>query len=280
MPSVIFQDLSVAEILARDLRGEDSGLGKVKFEDEAAGEFFACLGDERADKGEAIRAAVEGRAWLAEDFALEGWDLRARDVWEICDDEVDGGGYFREKVAFHEGDAPGQAEPRGVFAGDGEGGVGNIERGETGLRKCGGERERDAAAAGADIHDVAALPRAGVAFSPRDEQLAKLFGLGPRDEGAVVAEECVAEEFRGAEDVLERFAGGAAFDEFAEGREFRLAKGAIEFEVELHALFPKHMRKEMLDVQARAFDVIPGEVISGRGDHFEDGLHVSIAARD
>ena len=93
------------------------------------------------------------------------------------------------------------------------------------------------------------------------------------DEGALVAEEDAAVEVHRAEEMLERLAGGAAFHEDAEGVEFALAEGAVEFEVEVDALFlAKDVGEEPLGIEAGALDAVLIEVAGGGCDDVLDGF--------
>jgi hypothetical protein len=73
---------------------------------------------------------------------------------------------------------------------------------------------------------------------------------------------------------LEGFSGGASFDEFAERGENGLAEGAIELGVEFHStLFPEGVSEQVLDVEARTFDLVFREVAGGGLDDFENRFH-------
>ena len=81
------------------------------------------------------------------------------------------------------------------------------------------------------------------------------------------------EKLHRSEQVLERFASGAAFHKFTQWCEFAFSELAVEFEIQLHPLFREHVGEQMFDVQSRALHLVFCEVISRGGDDFEDGLH-------
>ena len=71
--------------------------------------------------------------------------------------------------------------------------------------------------------------------------------------------------------MLQRFALAAADDEFAEGGEFGVGKGALEVQVELHAGHFQQVGEEEFHLQARRVHAFFGEEIGALGDDFEDG---------
>ncbi len=106
-----------------------------------------------------------------------------------------------------------------------------------------------------------------------EELLAELLGLGSRHERALVADKSVAEEFDGAEQMLQRLADAAAADEFPKRLQFRRGERPLKLEVEVHALQLQHMSQQVLNVEPRLLNTMLLEVASGGLDDFEDGFH-------
>jgi hypothetical protein len=77
-------------------------------------------------------------------------------------------------------------------------------------------------------------------------------------------------EFGGAENVLQRFAGAAAFDEVAQRGTFGFGEGAVELEVEFHALETERVGEKMLGIEARVFHAAVGEVALGAAEDFQE----------
>jgi hypothetical protein len=71
--------------------------------------------------------------------------------------------------------------------------------------------------------------------------------------------------------VLQRFAGGAALDEFAQAVGFRRRQHAPEIEIQLHARELELMREEQLGVEARRLDALFAEEIRAFLNRFENG---------
>lgn len=244
-------------------------LSSPNLEDHAAArqEMGACLVQEGADDACAIGAAVEGGERVAPDLAGEGRDFAGGDVGEIRDDEAVLAGEGGEEVAVDKSDTVRKAELGGVFGGEGEGIGRDVDGIDGGGWPLGGEGEGDDAAAGAGIEDGCGLESEG------EEELDQVLGLRPGDEGAGIAEEGASMELDGAEEMLERLAGGAAFHQVAQGVEFAFAEGAVKFEVEVDAFFPEHVGEQMFGVQARAFNAMLLKITGGGGDDFLHVLH-------
>jgi len=79
-------------------------------------------------------------------------------------------------------------------------------------------------------------------------------------------------EFDGAQQVLERFAGGPAFHQIAQGVEFAVAQGAVEFEVKVDAFFPQDVGEQKLRIEPRALDTVFLKVTGGGRDDLLDRL--------
>ena len=92
--------------------------------------------------------------------------------------------------------------------------MGDIDGVHRGLGPNGCERERDDAATGSDVGEASGWVFCEVWVVA--EEADEFFGFGAWDEGPRIAAEGFSEEIDCAEEMLEGFAGGAAFDEFAE----------------------------------------------------------------
>ncbi len=236
--------------------------------DGAAGqEMLAGLVQEGADDDGAVRAAIEGGERVAPDLPGEGGDFPGRDVGEVRDDEGVPAGNGGEEIALEEADAVREAEPGRILGGKGERIRGDIDGIDGGIRPLGGEGEADDAAACAYIEDGRGFGGEG------EEELDQVLGLRARDEGACVAEEDAAMELDGAKEVLEGLAGGPALHQAAQGVEFAVAEGAVEFEVEIDALFAQDVGEEELGIEARTFNLVFAQVTGGGGDDFLHGFH-------
>src|SRR5450432_881579 len=135
-------------------------------------------------------------------------------------------------MTLHEMDSVCNPEAVCIFASQGEGIRGEIDRMQFRRGKTGREREHDNTAAGPDIEDARILRPGEVA-----QIFDQLLGFGARDERAFVADKDMVGEFDRPQKMLERLALAAAPNEFAQGREFRLGERALEVEVKLDA-FP------------------------------------------
>jgi hypothetical protein len=215
--------------VAKFARGQEVvnciGLAGTDFEQEAAagGETRGGGVDEAADEVESVGAAVKGRGGIVADFGGEGRDFVRRDVREIGEEEVEFDPAGWEEIGLVESDAVGQIVAVGVGGGEGEGvgrGVGGVEGGG---RKFESDGEHYDTAAGADVEEGGRVELLGEFEGEFDE----LFGLGAGDEGSLVGGEGASVEFGGAEDVLEGFAGAAAFDEVAQRGALGFGKRAV-----------------------------------------------------
>ena len=94
-----------------------------------------------------------------------------------------------------------------------------------------GQTERDHAAARPDIQNF------GFRISDFGfEELDELLCFRPRNQRAFVAKKRLPAKFHRAEQMLERLALPAAPDQFAQRRQLRFAKNALELEIKLDAL--------------------------------------------
>jgi hypothetical protein len=136
----------------------------------------------------------------------------------------------------------------------------------------GGEGEGDDAAPCADVSDAGGRVAGEVRVIA--EEADEFFGFWAWDECAGVATKGFSEKIDGAEEVLEWFSGGAAFDEFAKWGEDRFAEGSIELGVEFHStFFAEGVSEKVFDVEARTFDLVFREVAGGGLDDFENRFH-------
>ena len=238
-------------LVVADLQGEPSA------------EMQRGLRDEALEQLQPARAAIQRGERIVADFAGELRDFGGVDVGEVRDDEAELAGDLREKIAAGKADALREAEPRGVFARQRQRGVGKVHRLYLRVRPLRGERERDHAAARADIEHA-------LRFARREHDLAELLRLRARDERAFVAEERASVKLRGAEQMLERLARGAAFDQRAERLQLLIGERPVELQVQLHPFLPEHMGEQVLDVQARAFHAV---LLKKRGRRLDDIEH-------
>lgn len=221
-------------------------------------------GGEAAEGIEAVGAAAEGDGGIMADFGGEGGDFGIGEVGEVGDNGV--GSKGTEEVGFKKFDADGGGVGGLVAAGEGQGIGGNLGGGDAPGGQGGGEGEGDGTGAGADVGEVAG----GKGTQGLDGQLDEHFGFGAGDEGLGAAGEGEAEEAGVAEDVLEGFALGAAFDQGAEGIEFGGGEDAFELEVELHPGEVEDVGEEGFDLEAGGGDALAGEVVGGAVDQVEE----------
>ena len=146
---------------------------------------------------------------------------------------------------MHEGDAGGKAEGVGVAAGDSEGGLGNIGGEDFRLWQLARQRQRDAASAGADIHD------AGVGFHQAladdgERGFDHVLGFRARDEDARLNLKRHAPELLPTGEVLRGRAGRAALKQMAVGallleREFGFGMGIKKSAVAVQDVHEQHL---------------------------------------
>ncbi len=237
---------------------------------EQSAQMPRCVCDEALDECEPVRAAIQREHRIAPHFARECGDRGGVDVRKIRDDELEFARDAFEQIAFCKSDAFRESEPRGIFARQRERIVGNIHRLHARLRPRCGERERDHAASGAHIQDAI-----GRRFL--QQQLAKLLRLRPWDQCAFVAKESAPEELDRPEQMLQRFARRPALHQPAEWLQHTIFERAVEFHVQIHPLFPEHVREQVLDVQPRTFDAAFLQIGRRRLDDFEHGFHGTAA---
>lgn len=248
--------------------GDGCSLIVADFEgDEGTGvEMGQGFGEEAFDDAEAVGAAVEGEDGIALDLGAERFDLRAGDVRQIGNDEIEGAGDFFEEVAAEELGV--HVETRGVEAGEVEGVLADVGEDDFAEGPGFGEAEADAAGAGGHVEHA---DRRGAEFfeGEFDEGLS----LGAWDESAVVADDFVTAEFDAAEEVLQGFAFATTAEEFAEGDQTGLGDGFVEAEVEIESAATKDVREEVLHVEPGFLDFTFLQVGGAGLEDFEEGLH-------
>ena len=120
---------------------------------------------------------------------------------------------------------------------------------DLGRRTVRRERKRDAAGAGAEVEHGGlrrcVLPQRG------ESEFQEGLGLGPRDERVGADGDFQAEEGRAADEVLERFAFGAALHKRTEGGEFCFRQHAVVLKIKLEPGQFQDVGQEQLDLQAR-----------------------------
>jgi hypothetical protein len=125
-------------------------------------------------------------------LTAERGDLGTRDVGQIRDNEIEGAGDFFKEIAAHRLDRGGGGDAGDVEPGEIEGVLADISEKGGG---AGGEGQRDAEAAGAGAY----IEKAG-RFGPGEtfeDDFDEVFGLRPRYEATVVADEFVIAELDG-----------------------------------------------------------------------------------
>lgn len=237
-------------------RGELRVLAEAEFQGEqaAGAERGVGLRDEAAVDVEAIGAGEEGGVGFeVADFALQGRGVRLRDVGRVGDDGVEGmcgGGQRGEEIGLQERQARGIAEARGVALGDGEGGGGEVRRGDGGVGKVRGDGEGDGSGAGADVEEAHWRSGFGEAASPGEDGFDEELGFGARDQDRGRDVEVEAVKLLVADDVLERLAGGAAGDETVEGGELVCAERGFGVGEEPGAVLAEQVEQQGFGVAA------------------------------
>lgn len=259
--------VEVAEFRAAS--GDWRALIMADFEgDEGIGiEVRQSIGEEAFDDAKTVGAAVEGEDGIAFDLGAERLDLGGGDVGQIGDDEIKGAGDFFEEVAAQELDVG--AEARGVEAGEVEGVLADVSEDDFTQGPGFGETEADAAGAGGHVEHT--RWRYGKLF---EDELNESFGLRTRDEGAVVADELMAAELDGAEEVLKRLPFPTTAQEVAQSGQMRLGHGFVEAEVEIEPAAAEDVRKEVLHVEPSFLDLAFLQIGAARLEDFEKLFHV------
>ena len=147
----------------------------------------------------------------------------AGDVRRVRDHEIDGAADRVEQVAADEADAVGDAMAGGVPRRDGERRRRDVRRDDAGVGELARERDREAAAAGADVED----PRRPVVPAQGARRLDDQLAFGARDEDVGGDFEVQSPELTVAGDEGHRLAARSPIDERriagGEGRRRRLA---------------------------------------------------------
>ena len=112
--------------------------------------------------------------------------------------------------------------------------------------------------------------------SHRQNELHQLLGLRPRNQRPRIRGEGVSEKLDSAEKVLKWPPLPALPDKIAQGGAFSLSQRTLELQVKLDPVFLfKDMSQQMLRIQARAFDTLPGQVVGRGGEDLKDGHWLS-----
>ena len=208
--------------------------------------------------------------FVADHFGLGGLHLTFSQVGGVADDEVETHAYGQwvEPTAFEEGYPPPQAKRLRVFGGQSEGFRALIHGGDFSVPVFEGQSQGQRPTAGAQIEDT--LRR----FSqPPDGVVDQLLRLMTRDESAGVDFKREPIELRRADDVLQRLAGGAAFDQRAQGVELGLREWTIQVQIEIEALQPERVRDEDVCIELRVRHPFLGKKGLGARFDFSDGQH-------
>src|ERR1700737_5288426 len=70
--------------------------------------------------------------------------------------------------------------------------------------------------------------------------------------------------------MLKRLALRAPFDQIAQRHQFRVVKRALEFEIKIHSCPPERVSEQMLSIQPRIVDLVPGEIRGRRLQYFQE----------
>jgi hypothetical protein len=236
-------------------------------------------GDQTAIDGKTVVPGEErGVGLVVADFRGEGGGVGEGDVGWVAGDEVEGQGIGNreqgiglrcreggEQVGLYERDAVGEVEGCGVFAGNVEGGGGDVDGRDFRGGQMRGERERDGARAGANVENAQCV---GLCGGPGDGGFDEVFGFGARDEGVWRDAEGQAVELLLAGEVLQGFVRGAAVGEFVEALEL----GGGEFGIGVGEE-PGAVAVE--EVECEGFGVAAGDGVCGGGEGFAERHGVS-----
>ena len=231
-------------------------------------QIFSSPGGEETVKLEAIGAAIQGQAGVViANLGLKRRDFGGSDVRWIGNDEIEAGGIGQrfEAIAADKFDAIEDGVFPSIVAGDIEGGLGEVQRGNMGSGAVTGDGDGKAAASGAEIENSRRTAFVGKVPGVFGELLS--LGAGNQDIGS--DGEFKAAEIGGAEQMLEWFAQTAAADEFTVGGEVRFGKLAFEIEVEFHPGKLQDVSEKQFGLKARRIHSFFGEEFRASLDGFE-----------
>jgi len=228
-----------------------------------------------ADHCQAVRPAVQGEPRIPPDLGGEARNVTRCDVRKIGDHRPERTRNRLEEIALNKPDPAGERVSRGILTGQDQGLRGEIDADHLDVRKEERQRKGNDARAGADIHQRACQPAPGEA---RTHPFHQFFRLRPGDQRTRITRERSSAKLRGAEQMLEWLPRRAAPQQVAQGRELRLAERAVEFQIEIEPSFSKHLREEMLGVEAGTFGPASAQPFGGGLEHFEERLHASSPA--
>lgn len=229
-------------------------------------EMRQSIAEEAFDDAETVGATVKSEDGIAFDLGAERLDLGVGDVRKVGDDEIEAAGDFFEEVAAQELDVG--AEARCIQAGEVEGVFADVSEDDFTQGPGFGETEADAAGAGGHVEH--SRWRCGELF---EDELNESFGLRTRDEGAVVADELVAAELDGAEEVLKRLPFPSTAQEVAQSSQMRLGHGFVEAEVEIEPTAAEDVGKEVLHVESSFLDLAFLQIGGAGLEDFEKLFH-------
>ncbi len=133
-----------------------------------------------------------------------------------------------------------------------------------------GDCHGDASAAGANIGDAQGALRR-VFFDPIDAFGDDVFGFVARDKGRIVDQEGQGEEFLFSDEVGDRFAFGASFDQITKDGFDGFGGFFVEGSIEVDALAVSRVGQEDFGVESRGARSVFFQVVGGPLEHTEDG---------
>ena len=133
-----------------------------------------------------------------------------------------------------------------------------------------GDCHGDASAAGANIGDAQGALRR-VFFDPIDAFGDDVFGFVAWDKGRIVDQEGQGEEFLFSDEVGDRFAFGASFDQITKDGFDGFGGFFVEGSIEVDALAVSRVGQEDFGVESRGARSVFFQVVGGPLEHTEDG---------
>lgn len=270
--SVVLEDFDLEKAGGFHQGGDGGALGVADFQEEMASglEVFSSVRDEAADQNEAVIAGEEGQARLeVENFVGKIRAFPFPDVGGVADDDLEIvplRAESLEEVGEEEVDPAVEVVSGGVGGGDLKGIGADVGGRDLKVGPLGGQCEGNGPGAGANVETSAR----GVCVEAGEGGADEGFGIRSGDQHPGVDGEVEGPELPKAEDVGDRFAGGAALHQSAVVSEFVADEGAIEVGVELDALEGEDVGEEIFGVQARGLASSLGEKVGGPVQEFQD----------